>query len=474
MKIVAASLAIGLCALAHAQPARSIRPSPAAGINIDGRLDEPAWASAQDSGAFVWLSDRAPAGLKVPTRTSFKLLAAPEAIYFGVTCAEPSMATLQDAPVERDGLVFKRDCIEFFLAPEGAADNCYQFALSAGNAQWDMYFIEGGQTTIGDYSALWESAIHKDKDFWSAEVRIPLAAFVHTPPGRFSDTWLLNVARERQLPGGGREYLTWAPLRTALRDIPNFIRVPDMPRKSPKDDIGVTSITVRVQGRAADGYVGEAVVATRASAEAAGRYLVSLSAGDKVLVPPQPALIRAGESTTRFRDVRFVQLGKTELKATLASAGQRPVAGSYATVRLDYAPLLVTLDTPFYRNAFYPGQDATRVAGAAQVNLAAQTLAGARLNVSLLRDKAALKTASFEIKDPRVSFELANLDLPEGAFVLRCAIVNGGKELASLDTTVSRLAQPAQGACVWVDKDLNLVVNGKPRFQRGWFGGPGG
>ncbi|MFA7173561.1 MAG: carbohydrate-binding family 9-like protein [Kiritimatiellia bacterium] len=466
-------LLAGAICLASATLAQALPVAPRTGeIHLDGRLDEPAWEAVSSSEPFRWIKEWAPQDGRAPAPTTFKMLHDSEAVYLGITCHEPSMATLQDTPEARDGSIFARDCIEIFLNPEGSGVTYYQFALSAGNDQWDNYFIEGGQTTIGEYSSVWDSAVYKGADFWSVEVRIPLATFFHTEPDAFGAEWQVNVGRERQLETGGRELTTWSPLSFAFNEIQQWRKIGGLPSKQPERDIAFLGTDIQVVNQSEEELDAVCTLRMRTGRAAAGAYNLTITdAGDKLISKRHIKLLE-GERTVHVDGIRFRQTGRTLLKLELETPQGQWVNGAYVSTRIDYENLTVILDEPFYRNNFYPGQDSSRITGTVMINLATSHLAQATLAVELHQGDRIVAKSRNDARQRTNTFLLSTPELAIGQYELVTQLHTGQKLLAEGKTEVAKLASPT-GSCVYIDRDLNTVFNGEPLFVRSFMGGPG-
>lgn len=446
--------------------AEIMAPAPMTGkVLIDGKLDEPAWRQAPSSAAFQWLGI---ANRKTPPApTTFRLLADKDALYFGISCTEPKMAALSAAPLEFDGPVWERDCVEIFLDPTGKGTEYYQFMLSAGNSRFDNYFIERGNTTIGHYSGLWESAIFKGENLWTAEIKIPLSALYYTDASAFADHWLLNVARERQ---PDPELTTWAPLLKGFHEPAHFIRLAQMPKKDLRQDVRIGNMQAHLFSAGAEGYNGTLELTTAATKTAAGIYTLTVTdlAGHAIL-DHREITIPAATGAVRVPNVTFGTLGKSIVKATLCARDGRDAGGLFFPLRLEYAPLVIDVSEPCYANCIFPGQQVTAIRGTVQVNMPATTLRNATLSLSLAGPGSNTSTATLTLHGNSAAFSFPATQLPDGNYTLRCALLSGGKELAVQTAGIRKLPKPT-GSYVYIDQHLNLVENGKPIFVRGWYG----
>jgi hypothetical protein len=470
MKTVAklAPLALMLT-LAVGIQAQALKPGLAKDVVIDGKLDEAAWSAATPDGPFGWLKNAAKPG--DPAQTEFRILADADAFYVGIRCDEPEMAKLKANPISRDGDVFSQDVVEVFFDPQGKGVNFYQFAVSAAGDQWDQYYIEKGNTTIGEYNGVWASAVFKGDTFWSVEMRVPLRALYHSAAVVFAPDWKFNVARERKPEP---QLTTWSPLVKGFLQPDHFRQAGPMPRKLAKYDLAVTFVEASIQEKTEAGYAGTLFVKMAAKPHAYGDYRVSVidEKGGKIAVDRKISLTQ-DEMRFPLADAVFPALGKTTLRATVTSSTGEVVADMYCVLRASYAPIAVTLTEPFYANCVFPGQALKAVAGVIVASFPPERLKGAAAALTLCGpDGKPVASATCPLANGEGTFSMPVGNLADGDYSLACAVSAGGQTLAD-STTVLRKLPPSPGSCVWIDRDLNLVVDGEALYVRGWYGGPG-
>ncbi len=159
-------------------------PYISGGIVIDGKVDEPQWQKAERRGPLKNAYD-------VPNEkeTYVRIAYGPDALYFAMECPEPNMDLLVEIATERDTYaIFEGDSFEFFIDTNLDKRTYYQFAASTNGLM-----AEGQYYNFDLYNEPWECKVHKGKDFWSAEAKIPYASLKTTPrPGQ---VWGMNIYR---------------------------------------------------------------------------------------------------------------------------------------------------------------------------------------------------------------------------------------------------------------------------------------
>jgi hypothetical protein len=183
-------------------------------ITIDGRLDEPAWASAPRQGGFT---QRFPKdGAKASHDTQFALLYDDHAIYVGVWAHDPEPAKIRRTLTRRD-VDALADAIAVGFDSYHDRRTAYVFQINAAGVQRDiMVFDDAAQDDTWD--AVWTGDVAITPEGWTAELRIPLNQL------RFADgesyDWGLQVVR---MIARNQEQSAWSPWpRTSSQIVSKF------------------------------------------------------------------------------------------------------------------------------------------------------------------------------------------------------------------------------------------------------------
>lgn len=139
-------------------------PSVQTPPNVDGRLDDAAWAGA----ALIEHLDKQTPG------TTVRLCVDERALYVGVLCEHRDGQPPQAQQVDRDGALWRDDCIEIWIAPDLNRVVNYQFAVNAANSFYDAMNYGGrGQSS---HDPRWDHAVSIGKTTWTVEMAIPFEA----------------------------------------------------------------------------------------------------------------------------------------------------------------------------------------------------------------------------------------------------------------------------------------------------------
>jgi hypothetical protein len=194
-------------------------------ITIDGKADEPAWATAVSTGPFKDAEGSPP----VPP-TSARMLWDDKNLYVFIDVTDTDVYSEYKRP---DDPLWKEDTVELFIDADKNGHGYVELQVNPNNAQFDSWF----QTTRaqpGDEK--WTSGIvsavvvdgtadnRSDTDKgWHAEIAIPLeavkgkdAAMAVTIPPKLGDSWKLNLVRVEK-PKDAKQIIAsaWAQISMA-------------------------------------------------------------------------------------------------------------------------------------------------------------------------------------------------------------------------------------------------------------------
>jgi hypothetical protein len=161
-------LSILLCA--PALPLDSSRSGNLGAVDLDGRVDEPAW---QDASLIAELVQQSPHPKQpTPYRTAVRVLVSPDTIYFGFECADPAPHLIAVHTMQRDGNLEGDDSVSVVLDTYGDRRTGYFFKVNAAGARVDG-LIAGAESPSRDWDGIWEARTARSDSGWSAEIAIP-------------------------------------------------------------------------------------------------------------------------------------------------------------------------------------------------------------------------------------------------------------------------------------------------------------
>jgi hypothetical protein len=187
---------LGNALLAHAQAIQV--PELQAGAlapthSIDGRFDEPDWATA---GVIDVLTQADPReGTPASARTTVRVLAGPRAIVVGIICEQPPGVGVVSFNVRRDATLAQEDHVRFVLGPFMDGRSGYVFAVNPSGARYDGIINPGGESDNPEWDGIWDADTTRDQHGWRAEIWIPFLTLSFNPDLR---AWHFNVQRRIQ------------------------------------------------------------------------------------------------------------------------------------------------------------------------------------------------------------------------------------------------------------------------------------
>lgn len=436
-------------------------------LRIDGKLDEQEWKNAKEETGFKPFSENLTGQEQSIVATRFRWFTDEEALYVGIECDEPAMDKVKARPGPDFSMsVFESDTVEIFVDPQGKGNEFYQFSVNAAGRKFNLYSIEGGNTTGGEYGGIWDAAVDRQKDKWTVEMRIPFTAFYRTDSKSFSTEWKFNVARHRQAERWG-EFSSWSPLKKRFHEPENFRKLSGMPSKDSDLDIYVDGATLEVLGKGKDGYEANAVVNIQNSGPARENAKVELQIDHRPIASAVAPIAR-GASSVELKGLSLPSVGKQTAEIVISSAEGKILHRRFVTNRAKYEPITITFDEPFYANCIFPGQNPTAAKGTVVVTLPKDELANATVEV---RDGGSDWSKSFAIQDGKAEIEIPAEIIKPGKNLFQVSVNQKDQVLAKTETQIRRLSWPESGSVVYLDRNLNLVINGQTVFALGFMGG---
>ncbi|MBT4504773.1 MAG: DUF4838 domain-containing protein [Gemmatimonadetes bacterium] len=182
-----------------------------ADFTLDGKLDGAFW-----DGLETYPLRELAHGGEPDAKTTFKVAWDEDFLYFAIRCAEEDMKNLRVGTTKNeDSNVWKGDEVELML--ETPTHAYYQIAISPVGAIMDVDWKNGFDTT---WSSGAEVAVQHGDDFWTVEVRVPIAGAeadqvddksgVSGDMPREGDPWFFNVCRQR-MRGDTRQLSGFSP-----------------------------------------------------------------------------------------------------------------------------------------------------------------------------------------------------------------------------------------------------------------------
>jgi hypothetical protein len=198
-------LAAGTCLVAAlaARPAGAVEAAPVAtssAIRLSGVMRPEVWDTATPISDFL---QREPQEGAPPTeRTEFRVVYDASTIYVRVRAFESEPGRIVGYLTRRDD-DSPSDWIHVFIDSYHDRRTAYEFAVNPAGVKADRYW-SNDTNEDKSWDAVWDVAVSRDAQGWTAEFRIPLSQLRYTP--RDSATFGFAVAREIKRKN---ETVTW-------------------------------------------------------------------------------------------------------------------------------------------------------------------------------------------------------------------------------------------------------------------------
>lgn len=396
-------------------------------ITIDGRLDEAEWQAVEEMGGFEALGISE--NKAVQAQTTFKMVTLEDRICIGVKCDEPLMDKLKEMTAKKKtSSVDEDDAVEIFLTPTGNANyEYYQFRVCHDGRCSSHYWAEAGSIQHDPYLPEWSNKVHSGKDFWAAEIEIPIASFYMTPQHLWKTEWAVNIGRRRTTV---KENTTWAQMQSNFAEPEKFAKLGGFPKRKAEDHVQISSAKACVKVMEKGKPAGELSVNVHLSK--AGEYELEgrtfkLNRGLNMLNVPHV----------------FGQTGKNLVEIALKRSSDGRVFRRWYPVNVKYEPIRFCLNNPQYRNNFYPGQDFSSIEGEIECAM------NKPVNVSI--SGPGIRNQKITLKPGKKAFKFKTSDFDYGTAIIKAEAGGITRELK-----VRRL-KPTNSKMVWIE-DGNLVV----------------
>ncbi len=187
---------------------------------LDGVLDDACWAGGGFQSGFTILNK---VDVKADVQTHFQFAHDGGHLYLAARLDEPHMDKLKAEATDRDGHVYRDDCIEIMLDANGDKTTHFQFVVNSLGTLWDSQRRQGGHVHTVKWNCPGFRAVpRKYDDHWTIEIAIPLADLSLDAGSK--GTWGFNVARERHA-GGDLELTTFTPLTGGFHAVGEYARL---------------------------------------------------------------------------------------------------------------------------------------------------------------------------------------------------------------------------------------------------------
>lgn len=412
---------------------------------LDGRLNDAVWQKATKIEGFLRQNTEEPAEIK----TAAYVLYCDDAIYFGAHCTVPEGEKIRSGKRPGGIGMGKDDIVAFMLDPGGKKIEYFAFYVNADGSVYNETRAQGGFMSNSDWRSDARAKGFKGEGFWSCELRIPYATLDFTTvPGT---SWGLNIAR---IPRYTNEISSIA-VKGALHNSNEFAVL--------KLETDFARYALAVSGTVPKfdrfGCIGVETQIT--NLDDVERKLIVRGDYRKKNSPP----ITSQRVTLAPRETKSVLLRSSGsvmnddylFRVVIYDSVTNAISKALSVpIKIDYAPLGITMIEPIYRNMIFASQKLAEVKYNVVCNLDNATV------ITGIRNKSGDVIAKKELKGSAdVSFPVEPLPF-ESMTVFAEARDSSGKLLLDVKQALRRL--PYRKGEVWRDKTGVWHRDGKKIF----------
>jgi hypothetical protein len=346
---------------------RATRTSGA--INIDGKLNEPAWSTAVPSGDFTQSYPKIGAPPTDPTEV--RILYDDDALYVGVRMFDSRPDSIAAQLARRDATGIYSDWLHVMVDSYRDRRTSFRFSVNPRGVQKDVLEYDDNHGEDINWDAVWEVATLVDSAGWTAEYRIPFSQlrFGGAPAG-VERLWGIQVMRDI---ARRNERDSWSPWKqtdpgfvsfegdlAGIMDIPTPRRLEIVPYASTK--------LTRAPGDPANPFFRSTDTKLSAGADLkyglpSGLTLTATVNPDFGQVEVDPAVVNLSAYETFFPELRpfFVE------GANIFNLGAIQGGPSYGNQQIFYSRRIGRSPQRFANGVYVDAPDATTILGAGKL-----------------------------------------------------------------------------------------------------------
>ncbi|MEA2765267.1 MAG: hypothetical protein QOK07_1671 [Gemmatimonadaceae bacterium] len=365
-------------------------------INIDGKLNEAAWASAIPATDFTQSYPNV--GAKPTDPTEVRILYDDEALYVGVRMFDSHPELIAAQLARRDAVGIYSDWLHVMVDSYHDRRTSFRFSVNPRAVQKDVLEFDDNHGEDLNWDAVWEVATSIDSTGWIAEYRIPFSQLrFGSAPAGVERLWGIQIMRDvaRRV-----ERDTWSPWKqtdpgfvsfegdlAGIVDIPTPKRLEIMPYVSAK--------LTRAPGDPANPFYRANDAKPSAGADLkyglpSGLTLTATINPDFGQVEVDPAVVNLSAYETFFPEKRpfFVE------GANIFNIGSINGGPSFGSQQIFYSRRIGRSPQRFVNAQFVDAPDATTILGAGKLTGKVGQWTVGVLNALTAEEKARLLDAS--------------------------------------------------------------------------------
>ena len=181
------SQTVGLDGFDNRRKMTATRLEPGQSIEVDGRLDEPVWTSAQPAADFVQIDPEN--GAPATEKTEVYIVFDENRMYMGVICHDSEPDQLRGNTMQRDAFLSADDRFMWVFDTYLDQRSGYFFEINPSGAMGDS-LVGGGDGRA--WNGIWTARVRRSDTGWVAEIEMPFRTLNFDPKGQ---AWGINFQR---------------------------------------------------------------------------------------------------------------------------------------------------------------------------------------------------------------------------------------------------------------------------------------
>jgi Domain of unknown function (DUF5916)/Carbohydrate family 9 binding domain-like len=182
------------------------------GIEVDGRLDEDAWARATPS-TETWIQITPNPGMPSSERTIVRVVYDDKSLYVGAVLYDSAPDKLIVPGLEQDFETQSSDIFGFALDTYHDEQNGFVFAVNPAGAVFDAQAFDDQRSIVRAWEGISKARTSVNDSSWIVEMEIPFAT-LRFNPNEEEQTWGLNFSRRIRRRN---EDSMWSPVPRQFR-----------------------------------------------------------------------------------------------------------------------------------------------------------------------------------------------------------------------------------------------------------------
>lgn len=430
-------------------------------IKLDGKLEEDIWKKSISFENFFLINSEKLS--TVQTKVFFNY--DDSNLYFAFICQEPVINKLKNEVKENSLKVYRDDSVEIMLDADNNKYDYYHFLFNPSGYYGVEFRTQNGfvGSEIKDFKLYTGSSIEKDR--WTLEIIIPYSSLTQE---RIKENFSLNFARNRRvyLPsvqessiaekGQYHNPYAFIPLKLENIDLTLYaiefkdLRITEIEKKDKQYKVKLKSKIKNLSNKER-------------------QFEIELYEGKLGILGKTSLQIFPEKEREVILDIEVPELNDYKLEVEIKDKG-KIVYSNVFPIKITYVPLSLELLKPFYRNSIFPSQKLNEIVVSAKTELKEEEVKETNIEILLIDSENNLIIEKKEVAKKEIIFNLKIPKLKDGEYKIIGKLKKDGNTIYETSIPLYKLP-PTKGNEVYIDENLNLVVNGKPIMPIIWWGG---